>query len=92
MKKLFAILVLSLAGGTGAAAGTKTLTLDVSSMTCATCPITVRKALENVDGVIEAKVTWAPKEAVVTFDDSKTSVDALTEATKNAGFPSTAKE
>jgi len=32
------------------------------------------------------------KEAVVTYDDSKASVDALTKATANAGYPSTAKK
>lgn len=92
MKQLFTLLILSLAGITVAAAATRTVTLDVPSMTCATCPITVRKALENVDGVIDAKVTWEPKQAVVTFDDNKTSIDALTEATKNSGYPSTARE
>lgn len=92
MKQLFTHLILSLAGITVAAAATRTVTLDVPSMTCATCPITVRKALENVDGVIDAKVTWEPKQAVVTFDDNKTSIDALTEATKNSGYPSTARE
>ena len=91
MKQMFTLLILSLAGITVAAAATRTVTLDVPSMTCATCPITVRKALENVDGVVDAKVTWEPKQAVVTFDDSKTSIDALTEATKNAGYPSTVK-
>jgi len=92
MKQMFTLLILSLAGITVAAAATRTVTLDVPSMTCATCPITVRKALENVDGVVDAKVTWEPKQAVVTFDDSKTSIDALTEATKNAGYPSKSRE
>ena len=31
------------------------------------------------------------REAVVTFDDAKTTVATLTEATKNAGYPSTVK-
>ena len=72
----------------------KTVTLDVKNMTCAMCPITVRKALEKVPGVIEAEakyegdgVGWAK----ITFDPAKTSVEALTQATTNAGYPSALK-
>ena len=61
-------------------------------MTCATCPITVKKALSKVVGVIEAKVTWEPQEAVVTYDDAKTTPAALTKATENAGYASTVKK
>lgn len=90
MKKLVALLALTVALSAPAWAATKTVTLSVPGMTCATCPITVKKALQKVDGVIDAKVTWEPKEAMVTFDDAKTNVRALTEATRNAGYPSTA--
>ena len=34
-----------------AAATPVTVTLEVKNMTCATCPITVRKSLEKVSGV-----------------------------------------
>ncbi len=74
-----------------ALAAEKTVTLSVPSMYCAACPITVRKALEKVPGVTNVKATYEPKEAVVTFDDAKTSVDKLTEATKRAGYPSNVK-
>ena len=73
-------------------AGEKTVVLSVPSMDCATCPITVRKALEKVPGVEKVKTTFEPKEAVVTFDDAKTSIDKLTEATKQAGYPSNVKQ
>lgn len=93
MKKRIAFLSLSLLAATAvpAFAATQTVTLVVPTMTCAACPITVKKALSKVDGVIKTKVSWEPKEAVVTFDDTKTNVKALTEATKNAGYPSTLK-
>jgi mercuric ion binding protein len=38
------------------AAGSRTVTLDVTKMDCAVCPITVRKALEKVPGVETAQV------------------------------------
>ena len=74
-----------------AAAAPRSVTLSVSNMTCAACPITVRKALEKVPGVRSVKATLEPPEAVVTFDDAKASVGQLTEATKNAGYPTSAK-
>ena len=61
----------------------------IDGMTCAACPITVKAALNKVDGVSQVDVSYADLEAVVTFDDARTSVEALTEATTNAGYPST---
>jgi periplasmic mercuric ion binding protein len=73
-------------------AATQTVTLSVPGMTCAACPITVKKALSKVEGVSHVDVTFEKREAVVTFDDAKASVEALTRATTNAGYPSTVKE
>jgi len=73
-------------------AAPKTVTLEVPTMNCVTCPFTVKKALQNVDGVSKAEVTYENKLAVITFDDEKVTINALTEATTNAGYPSTLKE
>lgn len=91
MKKFIALFGLLAMLGAPVWAATRTVTLSVPGMTCATCPITVKKALQKVEGAIEVKVTWEPKEAVVTFDDTRTNAQALTEATRNAGYPSTVK-
>jgi periplasmic mercuric ion binding protein len=90
MKKLFAAAVVSLLTilCTSAWAASKTVTLSVPGMTCAACPITIKKALTEVDGVTEAEVSFDKKEAVVTFDDTKTDVSTLIEATTDAGYPS----
>lgn len=69
----------------------KTVALDVPGMTCAACPITVKKALTKVPGVTDANVSYEAKEAVVNYDDAKTNPDALMKATANAGYPSTVK-
>lgn len=90
MKKLLAFLALGAAVAPVWAA-TQTVTLAVSKMTCAACPITVKKALSKVDGVSNIAVNLEKHEAVVTFDDAKTSVQKLTEATTNAGYPSSPK-
>jgi periplasmic mercuric ion binding protein len=67
----------------------QTAVLDVQKMTCALCPVTVKKSLEKVPGVSQARVDFAKKTAIVTFDADKTSTTALTKATTDAGFPST---
>jgi mercuric ion binding protein len=66
----------------------RTVTLSVPGMTCATCPITVKLALTKTPGVSKAEVSYQKRQAVVSFDDAKTSAAALTKATENAGFPS----
>jgi mercuric ion binding protein len=73
-------------------AAVKTVTLSVPGMHCAVCPITVRKALEAVPGVSKVNVTYEPKEAVVTFDDAKTTIKALEDATFDAGYESKLKK
>ena len=94
MLKRFMIAACSLAVASAtlpSLAAEKTVVLSVPSMYCAACPIAVKKALEKVQGVGKVVATYAPKEAMVTFDDAKTSVEKLTEATKQAGFPSSVK-
>ncbi len=90
MKKLFAILALA-AVTAPIWAATQTVTLSVPGMTCAACPITVKKALSKVEGVSKTDVTFEKREAVVTFDDSKTTIQKLTKATEDAGYPSSVK-
>lgn len=90
MKKSLLIVaaVLALVANT-AWATPRTIVLVVSRMTCATCPITVKKALRKVDGVTKVDVSFEKKQAVVTYDDAKTNVERLIKATTNAGYPST---
>lgn len=81
-------LVAGLIAGAAHADELETVTLAVEQMTCATCPLTVRIALERVDGVESAAVDFETKLAVVTFDPSLTDVAALIDATTNVGYPS----
>lgn len=70
-------------------AGTlQTVTLDVQNMTCGICPMTVKKALERVPGVTDAKVDFDKKIATVSFDPDRTNAAALTKKTADAGYPS----
>ncbi len=91
LKMLFAALALA-AVVAPASAATRTVTLSVPGMTCAACPITVKKALTRVEGVSKVTVAFKQREAVVTFDDARTNVEALTQATENAGYPAAEKK
>ena len=70
-------------------AAVQTVTLSLPTMDCPVCPITVKKALTRIDGVSKAEVNFDKRQAMVTFDDAKTRIDALTKATTDAGYPST---
>ena len=90
MKKLFFSLAIA-AVVAPVWAATQTVTLAVPGMTCAACPLTVKQAISKVDGVNKINVSFDKREAVVTFDDAKASVQKLTQATENAGYPSSVK-
>ena len=92
MKKSLIATALLLLFSLPALAGQQTVTLAVPGMTCAACPLTVKAALTRVEGVSSVDVRYQERDARVTFDDAKTSVEALTQATTNAGYPSTLKQ
>lgn len=74
------------------AGGQQTAVLDVQNMTCSVCPITVKKSLQKVPGVTDAKIDFDRKIATVRFDSGKADLAALVKATTEAGFPSTARK
>ncbi|MBL4619752.1 MAG: heavy-metal-associated domain-containing protein [Marinicaulis sp.] len=59
----------------------------IEKMTCATCPITVKKAMGKVDGVQSVDVDFEAKTATVVFDPSKTTPEQIADASTNAGYP-----
>ncbi|KGC11584.1 mercuric transport protein periplasmic component [Burkholderia gladioli] len=91
MRKLLVSLIF-FAAVTPVWAATHTVTLSVPGMTCVACPITVKHALAKVAGVSNTNVIFDKREAIVTFDDAKTNVQALTKATEDAGYPSSVKQ
>ncbi len=89
MKRLIpvAAIVLGLLGSGVASAAQQTVKLAVGNMYCAVCPSIVEQSLSTVPGVAKVAVSFKEKSAVVTFDDQKTTVDALIAAATNAGYP-----
>jgi periplasmic mercuric ion binding protein len=68
-------------------ASVETRTFAIENMTCAMCPITVRKAMERVEGVRSVEVDFEAKTATVVFDPSVTNAETIAAASTNAGYP-----
>jgi periplasmic mercuric ion binding protein len=64
----------------------RTVTLAVENMDCAACPYIVREAITAVPGAGRVEVSLERKAAVVTFDDARTTVEAVAAASADAGF------
>ena len=76
--------------GGAASAAEQTVTLAVDNMYCAACPYIVKQSLAKVSGVTNVAVSFEQKTATITYDDQKTTPDALISATTQAGYPSKA--
>lgn len=87
--QLIALMALPLAAF---AAAPQTVTLDVQNMSCAVCPITVKKSLQAVPGVSDVSIDFPKKTARVTFDPDKATPADLTATTTHAGYPSTVQK
>ena len=79
---------ITIVAGAPAFGAERTVTLVVDNMTCELCPPVVKKSLSRVPGVAKADVSAKNGTATVVFDDEKTNVAALVDATLNAGYPS----
>lgn len=73
-----------------AAAESQSATFAIENMTCALCPVTVRKAMEGVSGVKSVSVDFDNKTATVVFDPAVTDRAAIAAASTNAGYPAAA--
>jgi len=91
MKKLVSLIMLALLSQS-AWAVEKTVTLSIKNMTCAMCPITVKKSLQKVKGVNNVVVSFKQKTATVTYEDEITSEKALISAPTNVGYPASIKK
>jgi periplasmic mercuric ion binding protein len=94
MRKIIAVAasLLLATGMTMASDAEETVRFEVEQMTCATCPIAVRKAMLRVSGVKSVDVSMADKSAVVTFDPNVTTTTEIGQASTDVGFPATAKD
>ncbi|BBB66846.1 copper chaperone [Undibacterium sp. YM2] len=60
--------------------------LKVTGMTCGGCTSAVTKALEAVSGVSDVRVSLVEGEVTVQYDESRSSLDQIKTAIKEAGY------
>jgi periplasmic mercuric ion binding protein len=72
-------------------AAVQTRTFAIQNMSCALCPVTVKKAMEGVAGVKSVAVDFDSKTATVIFDPAVTNADTIAAASTNAGYPASIK-
>jgi mercuric ion transport protein len=73
-------------------AGATRAVFPVEGMSCATCEIAVRRALNRVPGVKAARVSVISKTAEVDYDPQQTTPTALVAAINSTGYQATLPE
>jgi len=86
---LLTVIVLSAGNLNAATSNEATVKFSVEKMTCATCPISVRKAMERVDGVKSVEVDFETKIATAIFDANVATASDIGNASTDVGFPAT---
>lgn len=95
MKKLIAFtlfavmaapIVTAIPAAAQSVAAEQTVIFTIDNMTCALCPVTVKRAMEGVEGVRAVEIDLNARTATVVFDTAATSTDAIATASANAGY------
>src|SRR3972149_8644587 len=64
----------------------KKLTLPVKGMTCASCVAHVEGALQEIPGVVEARVNLPLEQATVEYDPERVGIPTMAKAVKEVGY------
>jgi Cu+-exporting ATPase len=62
------------------------VTIPIEGMSCATCAITIEKALADLPGVSQANVNFASEKASVEYDPDKVQVDKMVKTVSETGY------
>ncbi len=62
------------------------VTLNLRGMHCASCANSIQSATRSIAGVASSNVNFATEEAVVEFDEKKTSASAIQKVIKDIGY------
>lgn len=68
-----------------------TIPLAIEGMTCTGCEKPIMEALQKLDGVKSAAVSYKKDEALVTYDPAKVTKEQLIAAVKGAGYKAKTK-
>ena len=64
----------------------ETAVVKIEGMTCMGCVGSVKRVLDGINGIARAEVTLQPGQAAVSYDATKTSLDAIKTAITEAGY------
>ena len=64
----------------------QTTTINIGGMTCGGCAKSVTNVLSTLPGMVTAEVDLAKASATITYDPTKLSMDAVTDAVEAAGY------
>lgn len=70
---------------------TERVTIAVEGMYCDSCAAGIKAMLKRTPGVISADVSYERKEAVVDYDQQKTTPEKIVEAINNLGYKASVK-
>ena len=68
---------------------TKTITLSILGMHCSSCEMLIGSELEDIAGVEHFAISQPNESGSVTFDETRTSINAILAAVKAAGYEAT---
>lgn len=60
--------------------------LQILGMHCAACATSIEAGLKRLDGILDARVNFASKEAVVKYDEDKVTLDKIKVNIKRGGY------
>lgn len=92
LQLIFASVCVALLSTSAVAAETRSATLAISGMDCASCPITIKQVLKKEPGVSEVSIDLKLRVAMVKFDPDKTQPEKLAKAVSEYGYPTTVKK
>lgn len=91
LKKIILVTIAALFAGY-AYPEVKTTTIDLSTnMVCSMAEKIIVKAVKKVTGVVDIEIDPETKTAVVTYDDSKTTVSKIVRAITKSGYDANGK-
>ncbi len=65
---------------------TKTITIPIGGMSCASCVTRVEKGLVEIKGVVDAKVNLATEQATIDFKESQVTLSTILQAIQELGY------
>jgi copper chaperone CopZ len=71
-------------------ASAASLTISVKGVSCASCTLSIRRALKKLDGVKKVDAGSAPNQAVIIYDPAALKPEQIVQTIDDLGFKATA--